>query len=49
MDECMSKLVVESFAFIIISSIHMEIGFMRGGSGTTRVGVGLKGNIQNDG
>ena len=42
MDECMSKLEVESFAFLIIPSIHMEIGFMR-------VGVGLKGNIQNDG
>ena len=50
MDEFMSKLAVERFAFLVIPSIHRaRFGFMRGGSGTTRVRVGLKGSIQNDG
>jgi hypothetical protein len=50
MGECMSTLVVEGFAFLVIPSVHREgVVFVGGGSGPSGVRVGLEGCFPNDG
>ena len=50
MCECMSTLVVEGFAFLVIPSVHREgVGVVGGGGVSSGVRVGLEGCFSNDG
>jgi hypothetical protein len=50
MGECVSKLAVESLAFLVIPSVHRAgVVFLGGGSGSGGVRVRFEGCFPNDG